>query len=97
MGLQNNIDLTPDELIPLVKEEIQKDIKDMFSAMPDEMIEQIIGKDFIGRIRKKQIAKAKSGPTTVSKAVKDTSKKGSGDGDANGSGGKISMRDFFGI
>jgi len=95
LGLQNNVDLTPDEIVPLVKEEIQKDIKDMFAVMPDEVIEQIIGKDIIGRLRKKQIAKAKSAPVPVNKAVKDTVKKASGDSDGNE--GKMTIRDFFKI
>ena len=81
LGLQNNIDVTPDDVMKLVKDEIQNDIKEMFGAMPDEVVEQFLGKDRMSSMRKKNLAKAKSNPSTPSKVVdsgntaKPTSKK----------------------
>jgi len=81
LGLQNNIDVTPDDVMKLVKDEIQNDIKEMFGAMPDEVVEQFLGKDRMSSMRKKNLAKAKSNPTTATKVVdsgntaKPTSKK----------------------
>ena len=49
LGLQNNLDLTPEDVVPLVREEMHNDLKEMFSVMPDEVLEQIVGKDEIGR------------------------------------------------
>lgn len=94
LGLQNNVDITPDEIVPLVKEEIQQDLKDMFAVMPEEVIEQLVGKDVIGRIRKKQIAKAKSAPVPVNKAIQDTAKKGD---EGSKDDKKQTIKDFFGI
>ena len=94
LGLQNNVDITPDEIVPLVKEEIQQDLKDMFAVMPEEVIEQLVGKDVIGRIRKKQIAKAKSAPVPVNKAIQDSGKKAD---DGAKDDKKQTIKDFFGI
>lgn len=73
LGLQEGLDIGPEDVLPLVKEEIQNDIKEMFSVSPDQLIEQLVGNDTINRIRKKRVAQAKQNPPTpVSKAIKDT-------------------------
>lgn len=62
MGIQNGINITPDDVLPLVREEIQNDIKEMFSAMPEDVVEKMVGKDTLGKLRKKSVAKAKAVP-----------------------------------
>ena len=72
LGLQEGKDLRPEDVLPLVRDEIQGDIKDMFAAMPDEVVEKLIGKDKLDGIRKKKIAKAKTPPPQpVSKQLQD--------------------------
>jgi len=93
IGLENGIDLTPNELIPLVKEEMQSDLKQMFSAMPEDVIEQIVGKDVFNRVRKKNLAKAKNAPQAVSKSVKEVSKEAQ---DKKQEAAKKSFKEFFG-
>ena len=94
MGLNEGIDITPQDVLPLVKDEMQNDLKEMFAVMPEDVIEQLIGKDVIGRIRKKNLARAKEAPQTA-KSIKDTGKlteaKESNDGP------KQSFKDFFKI
>jgi hypothetical protein len=95
LGLQEGLDVQPQDVIPLVKDEMQEDIKQMFSVMPDEVVENIVGKDVINRIRKKSLAKAKEKPPTpVSKMTADTGtkeeKKPSDDK-------KLSFKQFFGV
>jgi len=77
LGLNNNLDLKPDDVVPLVQEEIKNDLKEMFSVMPDEVIEALVGKEVFSRVRKKNIAKAKSvtPPTPVKSQLKDTGNK----------------------
>lgn len=60
MGIQNGIDITPEDVLPLVREEIQNDIKEMFAVMPEDIVEKIVGKDTLGKLRKKSVAKAKA-------------------------------------
>lgn len=74
MGLQQGMDLKPEDVADLVKSEIQGDIKDMFSSMPEDLVEAFIGKDVLTKVRKKSIAKAKSGPVTISGSVKEVSR-----------------------
>lgn len=59
LGLQEGKDVSPEDVIPLVREEITEDLKQMFAIMPEDVVEALIGKDVINRIRKKNIAKAK--------------------------------------
>lgn len=71
-GLQMGADLSPEDVLPLVRAEISNDIKQMFSASPDEMLEAMLGKDRIAKMRKKSIEKAKINPQTAPlKGVRD--------------------------
>jgi hypothetical protein len=94
LGLQNGVDVTPQDVLPLVREEMQSDIKQMFSLMPDEIIESIVGKDVINRIRKKSVAKAKAAPVPVNKVL-DTGK--TGKTESKEPIKKVSFKDFFGV
>jgi hypothetical protein len=72
LGLQNNLDISAEDILPLVRDEIQNDIKDMFSALPDEVVEKMVGKDKLNSLRKKKVAKAKElPPTPLTKSLKD--------------------------
>lgn len=96
LGLNEGIELTPEDVIPLVRDEIQSDISDMFAAMPEDVVEKLIGKDTLGRIRKKNLSKAKSAPPVpVKSAVKDSGTKTQ---KAPESAGKSkNFKDFFGF
>lgn len=74
IGLQKGLDLTPQDVLPLVEDEIRQDLKDMIGSAPDEVVEAFIGKDIFNRIRKKNIQKVKQAPQTL-KSVKDTGAK----------------------
>lgn len=98
LSLQKGVDLSPDEVLPLVRQELQNDIKEMFAVMPDEVIEGIVGKDVIGRIRKKSVAKAKqqtAPPQPLSKSVKDTGQKASDKKEEPQK--KMNFKQFFGV
>jgi hypothetical protein len=78
LGLENGIDIHPDDVISLVREEIQGDIQQMFAVMPEEVVEKLIGKDVLGKIRKRNVAKAKGAgqpPVPVKSAIKDVGQK----------------------
>lgn len=59
LALENGIDLSAKDVFPIVKKEIESEIKEMFGAAPEEVMEQLLGKDNISRLRKRSIAKAK--------------------------------------
>lgn len=97
LGLQNGIDVNPTDVLPIIREELQDELKDMFAVMPEEVIEQIIGKDVFTRVRKKNIAKAKSAkaPLTAQNVASDTgvTSKPKEEKPAQ----KQSIKDFFGF
>jgi len=96
LGLQNNIDVTPDDVVPLVREEMINDLKEMFAVMPEEVIEGIIGKDTINKLRKKRVAQVKAGaPTLPNKQILDTAKKQEPEGKEKDK--KLTFKDFFGM
>lgn len=97
MGLQSGIDVAPEDVLPLVREEMQSDLREMFAVMPEEVIESIVGKETINRIRKKNLQRAKSAGSAqqVSQAKpKDT---GNSAPKQDVAGKKVKARDFFGF
>lgn len=90
VGLNEGLDVEPADVLPLVREEMHNDLKQMFAVMPDELIENLIGKDVIGRIRKKNVAKAKTLPPNTQ--VLDT---GNTAAKTEKSKNKQSYKDFF--
>lgn len=97
LGLKEGLDVTPEDVIPLVEEEIRGDIKDMFATMPDEAFEAFVGKDRFNSIRKKNIAKAKqASQATQSLKVQDTAQK-KADKEDDKKDEKVSMKQFFGF
>lgn len=91
LGLQKGVDLSADDIMPLVQDEIRNDIRDMFGAAPDDVVEQLLGKDVLSKIRKKNIAKAK---TTIQAQAKDVGK--TADKKTAEPAKKLTFRDFFG-
>lgn len=90
MGLQDGLDITAEDVIPLVEEQMKRDLQEMFSVMPEDVIENLVGKDKLGKIRKSNIAKAKQvlsspkAPDVGTKAKEEEPKK------------KITFAEFFG-
>jgi hypothetical protein len=94
VALQEGYDVSADDVIPLVKQELEKDIQTLIGAMPDEALEQFLGKQRLANFRKKNLAKAKEAVAVSSaKAVKDTGGKTS----AKEPEKKMSFKDFFGV
>ena len=93
MGIENGIDVEPKDVIPLIREEIQNDIQEMFQVMPAEVIEQIVGKSNIEKLRKKRVAGAKA-PVPVKSSLKDV---GAQKKEEKKEEKKQTLRDFFGV
>lgn len=71
MGLKEGLNVTPEDVLPLVREEILEDIRQMSQAMPLETIEKLFGGDILTKIRKKNVSRAKSNPQTASAKLPD--------------------------
>lgn len=75
-ALDEGIQVEPVDIVGIVKEEILKDIEDMFSAMPSEVVSKIIGKKHLDNIRKTNLSKAKEKMEVDNKKkVEDVAKK----------------------
>jgi hypothetical protein len=59
LAARNNVDLNPADIVHLIKKEMQSDLKDFFSASPDELVEELVTSDRITNIRKKALAKSR--------------------------------------
>ncbi len=95
LALNEGVDATPEDVLPLVREEMHNDLKEMFKVMPDDVIEALVGKDVITRIRKKSVAKAKAAPPApVSSGLKDVGKTAETDKEPKE---KMNFRQFFGV
>lgn len=75
LGLQNGMDVNPEDVIPIVREERKKEIAEMFSASNDELLEELIGKERINGMRKKRVADAKKIAAAQASKVQDTGNK----------------------
>ena len=95
LGLQKGMDIEPEDVVELVRKEVRDDLAAMFQVLPEEVIEQIVGKDKINGIRKKNLAKAKQVAPTM-KSIKDTGRTTEVDENKDKSGKKFSYKDFFG-
>jgi len=95
-AIEAGYDVTPEDVIPLVKEELHNEIKQMFQVLPEEMVEQLLGDQVLTKLRKRRIAKAKESQSAVAKPkVEDTGAKNV-DKD-NKPKEKVSFKDFFGV
>lgn len=84
--------VTPEQVMPYVEESIKREIMEMFGAAPDEVMEQLLGKQRLDNYRKARVAKVKQAPVTA-KAVKDT---GSAKKEAPKEEPKLKFKDVFG-
>lgn len=59
LALQNNVDLSPQDLAPIIRKQMQTDIKELFGAASDDVLEELVGKERISAIRRKKVAAVK--------------------------------------
>lgn len=98
VGLENKKDVSVDDIIPLIKEDLKNDYKEILNSFPsDDDLEDFIGKEFVDRIRRKNIAKAKKANSNP--AVKNSGKTPSTGkvGEPKTEEKKMSFKDFFKI
>lgn len=94
IALKYGVELSPQEIAPIVKKMRYEELQEMLESTPDDQIEDFIGKNVLGRLRKKNVAKTKVPQTTSSvkatgadaKKVEDKSKEPVK---------KMTYRDFF--
>jgi hypothetical protein len=96
-GLQQGANLSPEDVLPLVREDYIKELQDTFKHMSEDKVEAFIGKELFNKVRKKNVAKAKSAtPATVKAAMKEVAAASGKAKEAQTvEPKKINARDFF--
>lgn len=93
---QNKISVSVAEVVPLVEADFKEQLKQMFAIMPEDVIEEFIGKDVFNKVRKKNLAKAKANMTP---ALTKTSSKDIGQVKKSEEKpkAKLNYKNFFGV
>lgn len=96
VALEAGKDVTPEDVIPLVQEEMNNDLKEMFSSLPEETIEALLGEQVLNKLRKRRVAKAQEAQKNLPKSqIQDTGK--SVKTAENKAKEKLSYKDLFGF
>jgi ribosomal protein L12E/L44/L45/RPP1/RPP2 len=85
--------VTPDQLIPIIRQEYQEDIQDSLRGRSAKEIEEFLGKDILDVLRKGRVAAAKP-PVPVRSAIKDVAAKKP---EAKTEKKVQTMKEFFGV
>ena len=97
LALENNIELKPKDLVPLLRKQMNSDIKELFSASSDDVLEELVGKDNLTRLRKRGLAKVKNDKVAQTAAsIKQTGNNSSKTEEPK-EGTKQTIRDFLKI
>lgn len=70
-AVENNIDIEPKDVIPLIQEEMHGDVRELLRALPPEMVEKLLGEEIITSLRKNRVAASKKPPVPVKSSLKD--------------------------
>lgn len=94
LAIQNGYpDITAKDVIPMVEEQFKRDLKSMFDVFPEDVIENVVGKNNLDRYRKTKV-KAKKAETSTPKQMPETEIKQ----DINNKDKKkVSYKDFFNL
>lgn len=74
IALENNIDLSPQDIAPIVKNNTMGEFKEIIQALSDDQLEDFLGKEILGRLTKKRVAKSKSAQTVNNVQTTSTNK-----------------------
>ena len=86
-------EVTAKDVIPFVEKQYRAELQELFSVLPEDTIEAIIGKDPLNRWRKSLISKPKAPAVPTKPKIEDTGR--SKAAKEEDSGKKISYSDFF--
>lgn len=84
-------DVTVADVIPSVKAEIQNELNDFMSSMPEELMEKYIGRKNIDRLRKKRLAAMRKAPKSQVKQVARPKTESESEGPKE----RVNSKDFF--
>ena len=95
LGIQQGYeDISVQDVLPLVERQIKDEIRQMFEAMPEDLIEKTLGSDVSTKLRKRRLSKMKKAPETAT-SVKATGKSEMKKTEVTEEVKRIKAKDFF--
>lgn len=94
IALQNGIDLSAQDIAPIVKNNTKGEFMEILSSLSDDQLEDFLGKTVIGRLRKKNVSKAK---LQTASAIKDTATAAAAKKDAETPKKKMTIKELLGV
>lgn len=95
VAAEKGVELSAADIAPIVREEIQKEMRELIAALDEDGAEEFIGKEIINKIRKKNLSRSKQTPASLKAQIKDVGQDGKVNN--NEQGEKVTMKKFFGI
>lgn len=89
-------DVSVQDVLPMVEKQIKDEIRQMFEAMPEDIIEKTLGGDVSNKLRKRRLAKMKAAPEGAS-SIKQTgtSETNKAKGERKEEAKPVKAKDFF--
>jgi hypothetical protein len=94
LGFQEGKDVSPADVLPLVRDEILSDIRHLAEVLPEDTLQEIFG-DVIKKVRKANVAKAKQKVAVGSNRPADVAKKAAEATQSTAK--KKTFKEFFGV
>lgn len=95
VAAEKGVELSASDIAPIVREEIQREMRELIAALDEDAAEEFIGKEVLNKIRKKKLKQAKETPASLKSQIKDIGQNSKINQDKSDE--KISMKKFFGI
>ncbi len=93
-ALQNGFDeIEVEDIVPVIHQEIQRELQELLEAMPEEAMEKFIGQRSMDRMRKTRIKKSKQGTINTRTRLENTGESSSSE--SNQPAKKMTMREFL--
>jgi hypothetical protein len=76
-GIENSKEISPKMALNIVRKEMQKDLKEMFSSSAEDVLEELLGSDTLKRLNKRQLEKIRASKKveTSAKKIEETGKR----------------------
>jgi len=98
IALQHGKDVSVNDLIPIIREELSNDFLQHLNSLPDDQLDQYIPKAIQDRLRKRVVAKAKQAASNPAlKAATKVASTGKASEKKEETGGKKTMRQLWGV
>lgn len=94
LAIQKKPDISVKDILPVVERQITSEIQQMFGALPEDVIEQLLGNDVSNRLRKRRLNKMKKAVDTAS-SIKPTGAAEINKAKAQEETSPVSVKDFF--